>query len=515
MHSNKLRALILLTTLGCGAMVCGWYATAPGLGISPDSTVYIGGARNLLAGRGLTIGGAPLTHFPPLLSVVLALGGWCGPDPAVVARWLNVVLLGANVFLLGYAIQRTTGAVGPAVLGGLLTLVAGDIVEVHTWAWSEPLMLGGGLAGLLLLGGYLEDPRCWRLVGAAACLALALLARYAAIPMIGTALLGILLFRRTRFRSRLWDVGVFTLVSCGPLGLWLVRNWWVAGSPTNRHFYQHWITAKHFNVARVTVAKWFYCGAGKLTVARQTNILFVALGVLLVLVGVLIWKTVRPTRTGAGEPRVPRLPWLLLIFGLSYFGFLVVSICFFDFNTPLDARILCPLHFALIAFTLCVLPIGCATYRWTRWVGVGLLIAGSWSVWPQGQRVQVTLADHHVNGRGYAHPKWRDCQFLERIRTLPAVPIYMNQAGGPAYFTGRSIQSVPAGRDSVTDQPNAKLAEQLQRMHDDLTTKQGVFIDLKVGGWPANLIPRTELFKALNLQSIEKTPEAEVFTICP
>ena len=49
-----------------------------------------------------------------LLPVLLAIGGWFGPDPSTVARWLNALLLGANVFtvitnsLIGMAIVVTT-----------------------------------------------------------------------------------------------------------------------------------------------------------------------------------------------------------------------------------------------------------------------------------------------------------------------------------------------------------------------------------------------------------------------
>ena len=501
--------------VGSFAVVCVWYATAPGTGISPDSAIYIGAARNLLAGRGLTVGGMPLTHFPPLFSVLLAIGGLFGPDPAVVARGLNAALLGANVFLLGYAIHQTTGALWTAVLGSVLALVAGDIVEPHTWAWSEPLMLGLGFAGFLLLDRDLKAPRLGRLVGAAAVLGLALLARYAAIPLIGTAMLGIVLFRPGRLRSRLGAAGVFTLISCGPFGLWLLRNWLRAGGTTDRHFFIHWITDKHFISARATCAGWFHFTTGKLPVEQQTTLLFIALGILLLLVAVLIWKTVRPNPSADGKPLTPRLPWLLLIFGLSYFSFLVVSISFFDFNTPLDSRILCPLHFVLIAFTLCVLQAGCSADRWSRWVGVGLLIVGGWSVWPQWKKVQITLAEHHLNGRGFASQKWRNCEFLDRIRNMPEVPIYLNEIVGTTYYTGRSIKLIPVRRDSVTAQPNTKLAEQLQRLKEDLTDRQGVLIILKLGGWSGNLIPRDELFKTLNLTSVEKTPDAEVFTIPP
>jgi len=514
MNWKTILTLVLLLLLAGFAVFCVWYATAPGAGVSPDSTNYIGAARSLLAGKGLTVRGSPLTHFPPLLSVLLAIGGWFGPDPATVVRWLNAVLMGANVFLMGFAIHRTTGAVVTAVLGGALVLAAADIVEVHTWAWSEPAMLFFGLAGLLLLCLYFAEQRPWQFVGAAGCLALALLARYAAIPLIGTALLGILLFRR-----RLKEVGWFALISCGPFGLWLLRNWLVGGTPTNRRVYEHMITDKRLEAARATMARWLYFGNAKLTVELQNKILWIALGVLLVLLAILIWRTVAGRREELRSPGVPRrqglvLPWLLFIFAVSYWSFLNVSISYFDANTPLDGRILCPLHFALIGFAVLVLHAGCVSYRWMQWtVGVLLLVAGGWAVWAQAPKLQKTIASYHVTGRGYASEKWQKCQFLQRIRDWPDVPIYMNEVVGTTYHTGRLVRGLPVHRDAVTAQPNAKLAEQLQRMKDDLTKNDGVFIVLKVGGWRG--LPRAELFKALNLTSVEKTPEAEVFKIVP
>jgi len=383
MHWKKLLALTLLTLLAGFAVFCFWHATASGLVISPDSRHYIGAARSLLAGQGLTVNGSPMTHFPPLLSVLLATGGWVsGLDPVVVARWLNAILLAANVFLMGYAIHRSTGAVLMAFLGGTLVLAATDIVEVHTWAWSEPAMLCFGLAGLVMLSGYFGERRLWRLSAAAGCLGAALLTRYAAMPLIVTALLGILLFRPGRFLGRMKDAGVFALISCGPFVLWLVRNWWVAGTLTHRSFSQHPVYGLKYVKAQATVAQWFDGGTGMVTYDRQTPILRVAASISVVLVAVLIWKTIRPSRNAAGLSQVLRLPWLLLIFGVSYFSFLIVSITFFDANTPLNARILSPLHFAAIGFSLMVLHAGCAPYRWTRWtVAAASLVLGSWLIW--------------------------------------------------------------------------------------------------------------------------------------
>lgn len=512
----------LLAGLGVLSILGVLYATAPGAGISPDSTQYIGAARNLLMGRGLrTIrwfetNWVPLTHFPPLFPSVLALGGLFGPDPAVVARWLNAFLMGANVFLLGYSLHRTTGgAVWTALLGSVLVLTSVNLVEVHTWAWSEPLMLFCGFAGLLALSLQLEEGGTWRLVAAAAWLALALLARYAALPLVIAALSGLLLFRRAALVARLREALLLFLVSCGPMGLWLLRNRWTAGIPTDRPFVTHWITTKHLLEGRTTCAGWFHWGAGKLTPVLQVRILCVALGVLLFLVALLVWKTWRPNKDAEGRPCPPRLPWLLLFFILTYPAFLVVSISFFDFATPLDNRLLCPLYFALVSFALGVMHAVCASGRWLRWAGAGLLALGGWFAWTHVHDLGKKLDNCHANGRGYASRGWRECRFFDRIRDMPDVPIYVNAIGVIDFYTGRLVRCVPLRRNMLSDRRNPDFEAQMQRMKDDLANKHGVFIELRSGGWHREFPPRAEFLKELGLQSVEKTPEAEVFVIPP
>jgi hypothetical protein len=515
-------ALALLACLGILGTVGILHATAPGAGISPDSTQYIGAARNLLAGRGLTTfrwfeaGWVPLTHFPPLFPVALALGGLFGPDPAVVARWLNAFLMGANVFLLGYSLHRTTGgAVWTPVLGSVLALTSVNLVEVHTWAWSEPLMLLCGFAGLLGLCLWLEEGGWWRLVVAGGWLALALLARYAALPFIVAAGLGLLLFRQGRFVARLREASLLLLVSGGPLGLWLLHNRWAAGVPTDRAFVTHWITAKRLLEGRATCAGWFCWGARKLTPTFQATILWVALGVLLLLVAALAWKTWRPDKDAEGRPRVPRLPWVLLLFILTYPAFLVVSISFFDFATPLDNRLLCPLYFALVTFALGVMHAVCASHRWLRWSGVGWLALGGWFAWTHAGDLRKKLDNYHATGRGFASPRWRECRFFERIRDMPDVPIYVNVIGVVDFYTGRFVRCVPLRRDALSNRPNLNFEAQMQRMKDDLANRHGVFIELRGGGWYHGFPPRAEFFKEVGLQSVEKTPDAEVFAIPP
>jgi hypothetical protein len=93
--------LLLIAAVGVGLIL---YETRIGPGINGDSVHYIMGAENLLLGNGFSrwSGGGeirPITGFPPFYSTVLACMGFIGLDLFQVARILNALLFGANIFL--------------------------------------------------------------------------------------------------------------------------------------------------------------------------------------------------------------------------------------------------------------------------------------------------------------------------------------------------------------------------------------------------------------------------------
>ena len=85
------------------------FSTRWGIGLSPDSVVYIASARNLLSGYGLSVSFTtgeflPLTHYPPLFSAGLAGLGLVGIDPLDGARWFNAMIFRAKIPLLGLVV---------------------------------------------------------------------------------------------------------------------------------------------------------------------------------------------------------------------------------------------------------------------------------------------------------------------------------------------------------------------------------------------------------------------------
>ena len=103
---------IFLTCLALAIVVLGGIATSRyGAGVSSDSVAYLAVAQNLRDGNGLyDHGGSPLLSWPPLYPMVLAgLNLSTGLDIFIVGWYLNIFLLGLNLFLSGVIFQRVFG----------------------------------------------------------------------------------------------------------------------------------------------------------------------------------------------------------------------------------------------------------------------------------------------------------------------------------------------------------------------------------------------------------------------
>ena len=92
-----------------------YYATALGIGMAPDSSVYISVARNFAAGRGLLAlepGGtmAPLVHYPPLYPIAVGSLTLVVGDALAAAKWYYCLLFATNTYLLSRLIFQITGS---------------------------------------------------------------------------------------------------------------------------------------------------------------------------------------------------------------------------------------------------------------------------------------------------------------------------------------------------------------------------------------------------------------------
>lgn len=194
--------------------------------LSDDSYYYIYPAREFAAGKGFH----PSYIFAPLFPFVLALINRLGVDALVAARWLNAILFGVNIFLVGRILRRGGIPAGFALLGSALVLLADVVAEAHGWVMSEAISFTFMLLSLNFCLVYLANGsrRAWWI--SAICAGLTVLARYAAIPLVGALCLALLLFAPSKRQwGRLKEAVLFALVGLLPIFLYWLRNQMTSG----------------------------------------------------------------------------------------------------------------------------------------------------------------------------------------------------------------------------------------------------------------------------------------------
>ena len=226
---------IFLSLLTLGAMIlCALVIFRYGAGVASDSTKYLSVAQSLLDGNGLVDHrGLPLLSWPPLYSITLAgLGLLTGLDVFVAGGYLNVFLLGLNLFLSGVIFRRAFSEKPLyAYLATLFVFLSISSLRIHSGISSDPLYLTLTLGFLVAVHGYITKrsyhASAWMLLFSI----LAPLQRYVGLAVAVTAEVVILVENRRSMKTFLRDGFVLGLFSIMPITWWLlVHNIMTYGS---------------------------------------------------------------------------------------------------------------------------------------------------------------------------------------------------------------------------------------------------------------------------------------------
>ena len=448
-------AIWILPLLGAAIVL---FVTRDGAGLSPDARGYLMGARHLASGKGYTILNGdgvpePLTQFPPLYSMLLAPAEMVGISATTWSRFLNAALFAVSISLVAKLARRCGGSWNVAMVCAALVALAPDLLFLHSMVLSEPTFIACALAAFLLLGAYLEDGARWKLVAASIALAAALAVRYSAPPLIAAAALCVLLNVRRPFARRLGDALLLCVISAAPMAAWMMRNAQLTGSAGGRPIAFHPPEKDHYDDAMKTLAYWLLPGSGG-TVAIIGSVLSAALAIV-----ILLWAW----RQG-GTRR------LIGLTTVCYLVFIVLSITFIDALTPMDKRILAPVHVALIV----LVPLWVATLRLsapslrvlaTAFVLVMAVRAGGWVV------------NAPKSDLGYACRQWRESELARFIRTLPPdALIYTNAVDFLYLGTNRFAKPIPRLYYAVSRKPDVMYRERLRTMSEELQARNGYLI---------------------------------------
>jgi len=491
--SARQRAIVVaaLAGIGLAAAAVVLIATPWGLGQGGDSYYYVSGARSITAGEGFARPAAdgtvrPITHFPPLYSLVLAGAGAAGLDVMSAGRAFHAVLFGANGLLLGWLVWRGTRSLWLAAAGSLLFSTSPAMISVHSWLLSEALFLFLVLASAAWMAQALETGRRPALIAAGIAAGLAALTRYAGLALVLSHVV-VLLWRPGRRR---WvDAGI--TIGLGSFGwlVWAARNAWVAGSLTNRGLSLHLPEAERLTEAVTTVARWLLPGRLPLGLGA-TAVLALAVIVLVAAARRLI------SRRAAAPDRAEALLTVSMTFVCVYAFMLAASLSFADASTPLDDRILSPLFvFGLVVLLTVLEPLA---RRDGLPRGLAMAAIGGMAILMllRGGSKVIQLRQ---DGQGYTSRAWRESAVVDWVAELDAATaIYSNELDALYLLTGRQAYQVPIRWDPVREAERDDYPEQLTTMRGDILTRGAVLVLFDtIDGQQAFFPPRQVLTQGL------------------
>lgn len=474
------RAAIAVAALAVGAAALVAVATAPGVGLTPDSASYVGAARSLAAGDGLRdpVAGTAFTAWPPLYPALLAALSAAGPSVEGAARWANVAFVAATVVLAFVAARRAGAPTVAAVLAAGAVAAARATTTNAAVAQTETLFTLLVLAALAVAAEHLRRPQTAAPFVAAGLLLGAVGTRYLGLAAVGAVVLAFAL------RRRLADAGLVLLATLLPLAGWLA---WTAangprGTPAGRTVVWHPPAAGELRGALGTVSQW-WLPAGLAEPARLALTAVAIAGTAAWLVRRLLTADRRAgvdrrggvdqrsgvdrRRAAAERGAVDPLVDLGAAFVGLYLAALLVSKALLDALTPLDERLLSPLLPVLAVTVAAAAPRAVPAVA----VAVAVVVTG------QAVRTVGWAADQRDEGIGYTSALWDVSPTLDVIRSLPrGVAVYTNDRAAVYLGTGRTVDAVPHEVNPFTRRPVGGVGAEVAEIGTEVRAGRAVVV---------------------------------------
>lgn len=456
LSSNKSLFWLLLFGLGIAGILFILYITPYGMGLVNDSVGYICGARNILDSNGysrLTGNGSPVpvTNYPPLFSIVLAMVSFFGPE-AIDAAWLvNTFLFGVNILLMGVVVCKATGSELFGLLGALFFAISEPLFGAHSYAMSEPLYLFLTFLTLLFLVTFLGKSRWVWLATSGLMAGFAFLARYVGVSLFATALLSLIVFIND-WKKRLTNWMIFLASGIPPVLIWVVRNYFVSSNVGNRQFLLHPIDAEKMREGLMNFWSWLLPEAGGFVerLLPFWSLTFFVL-IFIICVGTVVVAVNYQRGWFNLHKSSLKTTWIFALQTLMYLGTLIFTMTFVDASPIFEHRILSPFYVSLLVITM-----GFLSWLWERKTRLSRLITVLLAFALLVSFIEDGIdAAHmlHADGQGFAKSYWRESETIEEVDNLPDIQIYSNRTTAIYILADRPSYFLPSPTNPATQQP--------------------------------------------------------------
>lgn len=498
--------MLLVWSIGLLGFTSVLVASRWGIGASPDSVVYIIGARSIANGHGFSLpdsvlGYVPVTHHAPLYSVLLAFVDILGLDVVQGARWVNAFLLLGSVFVFGWAVQsfiqrNSMNKILFPVIGAAILMTSASMMQIHLMAWSEPLFIFTLLLGFFCLAKWLDGAPSQYVFFACISIAAACLTRYAGVTLAATGALAILLFHprkdalaaeqssgkitrhSVRLSRRIISAALFFVAALTPLLVWMGRNVILGGTATSREVEYHLITWQQIGQGLTTLGAWWFIPAGMSSLVKLAPYMVIGVACLMIMVN---------GRDGERSPeqrsfwqnlnQLPDLIKIALIFTPLYLMFLFLSISFLDANTPLDDRILSPIYVALVILVIYLVQENIERFRPPLLVKIFLSLIGVFFLAANLYQSSDVLRQSYLEGLGFMSRQWRGSVVLQQARRLPeTTPVFSNVPEAVLLYTNLTANRLPRKYEPANRQTNIHYPSEMSELRRQMEKSSAMII---------------------------------------
>ncbi|KPJ66832.1 MAG: hypothetical protein AMJ43_06655 [Coxiella sp. DG_40] len=262
-HRQKYTNIIIYTTLatlGMFAIFMVFKSTAlSGPGVSSDALHYISTAENLAKGNGYySYNGKPYTHWPPLFPSLLAILRLFKFEPLDGAKIINAISFALVIFCSGLIFAKRIKSPLIIIIGSASVLISATMLRISVYAWTEPLFALLVILFMFSIVRFLKSYHLKSLVLASVYAALGFLQRYVGLAIVIAGLFSILLLTpQAKWRQKLNYATIFGAISCIPLGLWFLRNKFIASTAADYHLWLDTSLLKEITKTLNSLTPWF------------------------------------------------------------------------------------------------------------------------------------------------------------------------------------------------------------------------------------------------------------------
>jgi len=426
------------------------WSTHLGPGVGGDATIYLTSAQNLVKGIGLGLVQPDgsfrlLPYSAPLFPLVLAPFAALGLDLTTVARWLNILLFGGLILLIGFTSLWLVGNKKWGIVPAWLIACSPVLLPVYSWAMAEPLTMLLGFGGLALVLKNLETiptKRFGWLEISGILLGLSAASRYSAAAFLATGLLLCMTRLQIPLRQRLLAAFRMGLVGVIPLAAWIAVQLSQTASVSartlltfNEMYFRFLIFWPQLNSALFV---WLLPASVQNGQSLVTWIMGCLPVVALILLAVFsAWITRK-----SPEAVVNRWISALWLFAAIYVGILLLVYLTTYPPITIDNRMLSPAHVAVIWIAGLLL----AHYVETnplKPLKFACLIFMIGAVGWFGVRTLRIVRQNSQTGLGYNSVSWRQSKVIAALKDIPeSQPLVTNETMAVLYLTGRVAKPV-------------------------------------------------------------------------